>query len=81
MEDCKKWAAVAVTCRSKQYARAVEKEFELRQSDGALPKDVIFLCVTDPQEGLGSGGATVNALLVVAEHLSVKNGLTVRFIS
>nr|XP_039262133.1 L-fucose kinase-like [Styela clava]XP_039262134.1 L-fucose kinase-like [Styela clava] len=71
------WDAIAVTCKTTDHADAVRKELVLRQKRGWLPRDVVLLCVEDPQEGLGSGGATLNALLVVAEHLSAKNELTV----
>ncbi|CAB1323640.1 unnamed protein product [Coregonus sp. 'balchen'] len=42
-------------------------------------KGTLLLTVSDPQEpGLGSGGATLNALLVAAEHLSARAGYTGR---
>ncbi|NXS61648.1 FUK kinase, partial [Brachypteracias leptosomus] len=37
----------------------------------------LLLAVEDPWEQLGSGGATLNALLVAAEHLSARAGCTV----
>ncbi|KAF7701866.1 hypothetical protein HF521_001149 [Silurus meridionalis] len=37
----------------------------------------LLLTVPDPQEHVGSGGATLNALLVAAEHLSARAGYTV----
>ena len=35
------------------------------------------MTVEDPAEGVGSGAATLNALLSVGEHLSAKNGFSV----
>lgn len=52
-------------------------ELELRQRRGSLPQDVLVTTVADRQQPLGSGGATLNALLVAAEHLSNRAGHTV----
>lgn len=54
-------------------------ELEGRQKRGALPADALLLTVPDPHTRLGSGGATLNALLVAAEHLSARAGYSVRF--
>uniref|UniRef100_A0AAR2J8J5 L-fucose kinase n=1 Tax=Pygocentrus nattereri TaxID=42514 RepID=A0AAR2J8J5_PYGNA len=50
---------------------------EIRQQRGSLSPRALLLTVSDPQERLGSGGATLNALLVAAEHLSARAGYTV----
>ncbi len=52
-------------------------ELELRGKKGLFPPDVILLTVEDPLAQVGSGGATLNALLVVAEHISARQGYTV----
>jgi fucokinase len=52
-------------------------EIEIRQQKGLIAEDVILLTVEDPKSEVGSGGATLNALLVVAEHISAKQGFTV----
>lgn len=52
-------------------------ELELRQQRGSLSAGALVLTVQDRQEPLGSGGATLNALLVAAEHLSSRAGHTV----
>lgn len=52
-------------------------EIELRQSKGLISKDTLVLALEDPRGGVGSGGATLNALLVVTEHLSAKAGFQV----
>lgn len=52
-------------------------ELEIRQQRGILPPEALLLTVPDPQEQVGSGGATLNALLVAAEHLSARAGYTV----
>jgi len=49
----------------------------LRQQRGTLSQGAFVLTVRDRQEPLGSGGATLNALLVAAEHLSSRAGHTV----
>ena len=38
---------------------------------------MLILTLEDPKGGVGSGGALINALLVVTEHLSAKAGFGV----
>ena len=40
-------------------------------------QDCLLLAVEDPVEAVGSGAATLNALLSVGEHLSAKKGFSV----
>ena len=51
-------------------------ELGLLQKRGLINTEVL-LTVEDPRASVGSGGATLNALLVVAEHLGARDGLTV----
>ena len=39
---------------------------------------MLLLTLEDPKARIGSGGATINALLVVTEHLSAKAGYEVQ---
>ncbi len=55
-------------------------ELDLYQSKGKIPEDVLLLAIDDPKPGIGSGSATLNALLVVTEHLSARAGYTVRLL-
>uniref|UniRef100_A0A3Q2PSS2 Fucose kinase n=1 Tax=Fundulus heteroclitus TaxID=8078 RepID=A0A3Q2PSS2_FUNHE len=71
------WTVVVLTCQHKDSVYAFQRELELRQQRGTLPGDALLLTVRDRQEPLGSGGATLNALLVAAEHLSNRAGHTV----
>lgn len=57
------------------------QELEIHQNKGFIDKDVLLLTLEDPKARVGSGGATVNALLVVTEHLSAKAGYEVSFYS
>jgi len=50
---------------------------EIRRDKGEIGENVILLTVEDPKSEVGSGGATLNALLVVAEYISAKQGYTV----
>ncbi|XP_059337757.1 L-fucose kinase [Ammospiza nelsoni] len=54
-------------------------QLEMRRLRGGLgPRPpALLLAVEDPWARLGSGGATLNALLVAAEHLSARAGCTV----
>nr|XP_023838860.1 L-fucose kinase [Salvelinus alpinus] len=72
------WTVVVLTCQHKDSVYAFQRELEVRQQRGDLLQGTLLLTVSDPQEpGLGSGGATLNALLVAAEHLSARAGYTV----
>ncbi|XP_062849858.1 L-fucose kinase [Trichomycterus rosablanca] len=71
------WTVVVLTCQHKDSVRAVQRELEIRQQRRILPSTALLLTVPDPQQHVGSGGATLNALLVAAEHLSARAGYTV----
>nr|XP_057931849.1 L-fucose kinase [Doryrhamphus excisus]XP_057931850.1 L-fucose kinase [Doryrhamphus excisus]XP_057931851.1 L-fucose kinase [Doryrhamphus excisus]XP_057931852.1 L-fucose kinase [Doryrhamphus excisus] len=71
------WSVVVLTCQHKDSVYAFQRELELRQQRGSLCHSTLVLTVQDHQEPLGSGGATLNALLVAAEHLSSRAGHTV----
>ncbi|XP_038068725.1 L-fucose kinase-like [Patiria miniata] len=72
-----KWTAIIVTCTDEASVQPLQYELEVRQKKGYIDKDVLLLTVEDPQVRVGSGGATLNALLVVSEHLSQRHGYTV----
>uniref|UniRef100_A0A4W4DQA1 L-fucose kinase n=1 Tax=Electrophorus electricus TaxID=8005 RepID=A0A4W4DQA1_ELEEL len=71
------WTVVVLTCQHKDSVYAFQRELEVRQQRGLLPPGALLLTVADPKERLGSGGATLNALLVATEHLSARAGYTV----
>uniref|UniRef100_A0AAQ4QDP6 L-fucose kinase n=1 Tax=Gasterosteus aculeatus aculeatus TaxID=481459 RepID=A0AAQ4QDP6_GASAC len=71
------WTVVVLTCQHKDSVYSFQRELELRQQRGSLSAGALVLTVQDRQEPLGSGGATLNALLVAAEHLSSRAGHTV----
>lgn len=54
-------------------------ELKLRQDKGLIDNDSLIICVEDPEKPIGSGGATLNALLVVAEALSARKKYRVGF--
>ena len=63
------WSAVIVTASSARQAERYRHEIERRSEQGKLPGGVIYLVVPDTgDERIGSGGATLNALRVLAEH-------------
>ncbi|XP_068595496.1 L-fucose kinase [Brachionichthys hirsutus] len=71
------WTVVVLTCQYKDSVQSFQRELEQRQQRCSLSPGALVLTVRDRQESLGSGGATLNALLVAAEHLSNKAGHTV----
>ncbi|ROL52789.1 L-fucose kinase [Anabarilius grahami] len=76
-EGLLKWTVIVLTCQHKDSVYAFQRELEVRQKRGVLPADALLLTVPDPNARLGSGGATLNALLVAAEHLSARAGYSV----
>lgn len=58
-------------------SRVLTTELEVRQKREQIPAGTLVLAVEDPETRVGSGGATLNALLVAAEHLSARAGFTV----
>ncbi|KAG8143791.1 hypothetical protein E2320_000957 [Naja naja] len=71
------WTVVVLTCQHRDSAFAFQRELEIRRDRGSLGRETILLTVEDPKAQVGSGGATLNALLVAAEHLSAQAGHTV----
>ncbi|RXM34628.1 L-fucose kinase [Acipenser ruthenus] len=71
------WTVIVLTCQHKDSVYSFQRELESRQRRGSVPKGALLLTVADPQAMVGSGGATLNALLVAAEHLSARGGHTV----
>nr|XP_056718645.1 L-fucose kinase [Euleptes europaea] len=71
------WTVIVLTCQYKDSVFAFHKELEVRRDRHALGQHPILLTVEDPKVQVGSGGATLNALLVAAEHLSARAGYTV----
>eukprot|EP00795_Rhopilema_esculentum_P010877 gene10877-19700_t len=74
--EAREWTAIVLTVQDQATAQAFLKELESRQNKGYISKSTLLLCVEDPHCKVGSGGATLNALLVVAEHLSAQSGHT-----
>ena len=52
-------------------------EIVLRKKKNQIHRDTLILCVVDPKPNIGSGGATLNAILHVTEHISAVQGYTV----
>ncbi|KAK8762963.1 hypothetical protein V5799_034428 [Amblyomma americanum] len=68
---------IVVTCSSLKWATAIEAELRVLQARNIISESVKILTVEDPASNIGSGAATLNALLVVTEFLSAHNGFTV----
>ncbi|XP_040135598.1 L-fucose kinase isoform X4 [Ictidomys tridecemlineatus] len=79
MEQPKKvdWTVIILTCQYKDSVQVFQRELEVRQKREQIPTGTLLLAVEDPETRVGSGGATLNALLVAAEHLSARAGFTV----
>ena len=55
-------------------------ELVLRQKKSLIHPDTVILCVVDPKPNIGSGGATLNAIFSITEHISAIKGHTVSII-
>ena len=53
-------------------------ELVIRQNKGLLSPSTILLAVDDPRPNIGSGSATLNALLCVTEYLAAHNNERVK---
>ncbi|XP_059940574.1 L-fucose kinase isoform X4 [Mesoplodon densirostris] len=71
------WTVIILTCQYKDSVEVFQRELEIRQKREQIPTRTLLLAVEDPEVRVGSGGATLNALLVAAEHLSARAGFTV----
>nr|XP_058902051.1 L-fucose kinase isoform X3 [Kogia breviceps] len=71
------WTVIILTCQYKDSVEVFQRELEIRQKREQIPTRTLLLAVEDPEVRVGSGGATLNALLVAAEHLSAHAGFTV----
>ncbi|KAM7283259.1 L-fucose kinase [Ixodes scapularis] len=72
-----KFDCIAVTCASLKWATAIEAELAILRNRNIIPTSTKTLTVEDPANNIGSGAATLNALLVVTELLSADSGYTV----
>ncbi|KFM65780.1 L-fucose kinase, partial [Stegodyphus mimosarum] len=73
----KKWSIIVITCPTLSSVRAVETEVKFLKRKGRISEFVPVLCIEDHAKNIGSGAATLNALLVATEFLSVKNNYMV----
>ena len=67
--------AIAITAANTRQAVAIQRELDLRQARGQIPSDALVLAVQDPSDArIGSGGATLNAVMAVAAAVSSAKG-------
>ncbi|MEI7833267.1 MAG: L-fucokinase, partial [bacterium] len=63
------WTAVIITASSKRQAERYEAEIRRRRESGRVPDGVTYMVAPDlDDERIGSGGATLNALRLLAER-------------
>lgn len=79
-----RWTAIVVTCASEHLRGGVEEECSRLSTGGLLPDHDLLVVVADPRQpgspqggrpgpGVGSGGATINAVFVAIERLSAQH--------
>ena len=73
------WTCIALTCSDPLWAEALREELGLLQKQDLLESCLQCIVLEDPVGTVGSGGATLNALLVIVERLSHLKGHTTVF--
>ncbi|GBM52686.1 L-fucose kinase, partial [Araneus ventricosus] len=71
------WSCIVITCPSLSSVVATEREVEFLKKKGRIPSCICVLTIEDPAKNLGSGAATLNALLLAVEYLSAKQNYMV----
>ena len=67
------WKIIIITCPNRKNALTIDKRVNFLQKQGLFSNEVIISCINDPDQAIGSGGATLNALLTAVELLSAKD--------
>ena len=65
-------AAINYDSCSLHYFYPLQNELESRQKKGLVDRSTLVLAIEDPARDVGSGGATLNALYITAEHLGTR---------
>ena len=71
------WTVIAVTAPTRDSAFAFQNELLIRQKKGIINRETAIITVDDPKPRIGSGSATLNALLIVSELLSSRAGFKI----
>lgn len=71
------WTAIAVTFQQKGSSALFQNELDILKRNGLVPNWVPFLAVEDSSTCLGSGGSSLNALLILTEHICAQKNFTV----
>lgn len=67
------WTTVIITASSARQAGRYEEELRLRRERGTVPEEVRYFVVPDWKDRrIGSGGATINALRVLAAESGIE---------
>ncbi|XP_076049202.1 L-fucose kinase-like isoform X2 [Oratosquilla oratoria] len=77
------WAVIVITCATPKLCEFMNKACGYLKAHNLLPPHELLLVITDPHhevdehcKGVGSGGATINALLIAIENMSAQQGFT-----
>ncbi len=68
------WTCVVLTCCSSRLAQALREELSILKEQKAIDPQIPHFVIEDPTGTIGSGGATLNAILVTVEKLCTIKG-------
>ncbi|MEY8337947.1 L-fucokinase [Lachnospiraceae bacterium 62-35] len=67
-----RWDWIVLTAANDRQTAAYRLQIEMRKEQGRLPKATKFIVITDYQnKRIGSGGATLNVIRVLADKISI----------
>ena len=73
-EKAESWDWIVLTAANERQADAYRIQIKMRKEQGRLPKTTRFIVITDYEsKRVGSGGATLNVIRVLANEIGIDN--------
>lgn len=73
-EKAERWDWIVLTAANERQADAYRIQIKMREEQGRLPRATRFIVITDYEEKrVGSGGATLNVIRVLADEIGIEN--------
>ena len=73
-EKAERWDWIVLTAANERQADAYRIQIKMREEQGRLPRATRFIVITDYEsKRVGSGGATLNVIRVLADEIGIEN--------